>query len=100
MRMLAIDLAKQSFHVHGISADGEIVSRRVGRQGLPSLIVKLASAVIAMEACATAHYLGAPVHGCRTRGAADQSAFRQALIRHDDFGALTSLPLHGGAALW
>ncbi|MFC5423287.1 IS110 family transposase [Bosea eneae] len=58
MRMLAIDLAKQSFHVHGISADGEIVSRRVGRQGLPSLIVKLAPAVIAMEACATAHYWG------------------------------------------
>ena len=22
------------------------------------------------------------------------------LIRHDDFGALTSLPLHGGVALW
>ena len=58
MRMLAIDLAKQSFHVHGISADGEIVSRRVGRQGLPSLVVKLAPAVIAMEACATAHYWG------------------------------------------
>ncbi|QEL26861.1 IS110 family transposase (plasmid) [Bosea sp. F3-2] len=58
MRMLAIDLAKQSFHVHGISADGEIISRRVGRQGLPSLIVKLAPAVIAMEACATAHYWG------------------------------------------
>jgi len=41
MRMLAIYLSKQSFHLHGISADGEIVSRRVGRQGLPFLIVKL-----------------------------------------------------------
>ncbi len=33
MQMLPIDLAKQSFHVHGINSDGEIISRRVGRQG-------------------------------------------------------------------
>lgn len=58
MQMLAIDLAKQSFHVHGISADGEIVSRRVGRQGLPSLVARLGPELITMEACATAHYWG------------------------------------------
>ncbi len=56
MQMLAIDLAKHSFHVHGVSANGEIVSRRVGRQGLPALVDKLDPNVIAMEACATAHY--------------------------------------------
>jgi transposase len=58
MQMLAIDLAKQSFHVHGVSADGKIVSRRVGRHGLPALVDKLDPEVVAMEACATAHYWG------------------------------------------
>ncbi|MCW6536003.1 IS110 family transposase [Sphingomonas lycopersici] len=58
MQMLAIDLAKQSFHVHGINSDGEIISRRVGRQGLPALVEKLDPEVVAMEACATAHYWG------------------------------------------
>ncbi len=48
MRILAIDLAKQSFHAHGISAEGKIISRRVCRQGLLSLIAKLAPAVIAI----------------------------------------------------
>ena len=43
MQMLAIDLAKQSFHVHGVSADGQVVSKRVGRQGLPALIERLAA---------------------------------------------------------
>lgn len=33
MQMLAIDLAKQLFHVHGMSEDGEVVSRRVGSKG-------------------------------------------------------------------
>lgn len=56
MQMLAIDLAKQSFHVHGINSDGEIISRRVGRQGLPALVGKFDPKIVAMEACATAHY--------------------------------------------
>ena len=47
MQMLAIDLAKQSFHVHGVSADGKIVSRRVGRHGLPALVDKLDPEVVA-----------------------------------------------------
>lgn len=56
MHMLAIDLAKQSFHVYGITADGEVISRRVGRSRLMSMVETLAPAVIAMEACATAHH--------------------------------------------
>ena len=32
MQMLAIDLAKQSFHVHGVNSDGEVISRHIGRQ--------------------------------------------------------------------
>jgi hypothetical protein len=30
MQMLAIDLAKLSFHIHGVTRDGEVISRRVG----------------------------------------------------------------------
>jgi transposase len=56
MEMLAIDLAKQSFHVHGVTVDGRVVSRRVGRAKLLALVESLAPQAIAMEACATAHH--------------------------------------------
>ncbi len=55
MDMLAIDLAKQSFHGHGVTADGRAISRRVGRSRLVGLVESLAPTAIAMEACATAH---------------------------------------------
>ena len=58
MQLLAIDLAKRSFHVHGVDADGEVVSRRVGRSRLTALVDQLDPAIIAMEACATAHHWG------------------------------------------
>lgn len=56
MQMLAIDLAKQSFHVHGIAVDGQIISRRVGRAKLLAMVESLAPRIIVMEACATAHH--------------------------------------------
>ena len=56
MQMLAIDLAKQSFHVHGIAVNGQIISRRVGRAKLLAMVESLAPRIIAMEACATAHH--------------------------------------------
>ena len=56
MQMLAIDLAKQSFHVHGIDAEGRVISRRVGRAKLLGLVESFAPEVVAMEACATAHH--------------------------------------------
>jgi hypothetical protein len=49
MQMLAIDLGKQSFHVHGVSADGAVVSRRVGRQKLAALVESLDPKVIAWK---------------------------------------------------
>lgn len=56
MQLLAIDLGKRSFHLHGIDDDGVVVSRRVGRAKLESVVEDLAPSVIAMEACATAHH--------------------------------------------
>jgi transposase len=56
--LLAIDLGKQSFHIHGIDSDGVIISRKISRAKVISAIAELAPAVIAMEACASAHYWG------------------------------------------
>src|SRR6202035_4743941 len=56
--LLAIDLGKQSFHIHGIDSDGVIISRKISRAKLIGAIEELAPAVIAMEACASAHYWG------------------------------------------
>jgi transposase len=58
MQLLAIDLGKNSFHLHGINSDGAVISRKVGRAKLEATVVELCPAVIAMEACASAHYWG------------------------------------------
>src|SRR3984893_14751509 len=69
LELLAIDLGKQSFHIHGIDSDGVIISRKISRAKLMGAIEELAPAVIAMEAFASAHYWGlrflAPGHQIR-----------------------------------
>jgi hypothetical protein len=56
--LLAIDLGKRSFHIHGIDSDGVIVSCKRSRSKLIETIEELAPETIAMEACASAHYWG------------------------------------------
>ena len=58
MQLLAIDLGKQSFHIHGISDDGEVVSRKITRSKLEATVQELSPGTIAMEACASAHHWG------------------------------------------
>lgn len=58
MELLAIDVGKQSFHIHGISSEGVIVSRKVGRVKLLEMVASLGPATVAMEACASAHHWG------------------------------------------
>ncbi|QPL38743.1 IS110 family transposase [Erythrobacter sp. A30-3] len=58
MHMLAIDLGKQSFHIYGISDDGEVVSRKVGRAKLVDAVTRLQPRLVAMEACASSHHWG------------------------------------------
>jgi len=58
LRLLAIDLGKRSFHIHGIDSDGVIISRKTSRFKLIETIGELAPETIAMEACASAHYWG------------------------------------------
>lgn len=58
MQLLAIDLGKQSFHIHGITSDGEVISKKVIRSKLEAVVQELAPAMVAMEACASAHHWG------------------------------------------
>src|SRR5246127_1349261 len=53
---LGIDLAKNTFSVHGVDARGAVVMRRtVSRSQLPQLVAQLPPCVIGMEACSGAH---------------------------------------------
>lgn len=56
MQLLAIDLGKQSFHIHGISSEGEVISKKATRSKLEAVVQELAPAIVAMEACASAHH--------------------------------------------
>ena len=53
---LGIDLAKNTFSVHGIDADGVVTVRRtVSRGKLAELVVRMPPCLIGMEACSGAH---------------------------------------------
>jgi transposase len=56
--MVAVDLGKQSFHLHGVSGDGVVLSRKVSRAKFFATVTELAPPNIAMEACPSAHYWG------------------------------------------
>jgi transposase len=56
--LLAIDLGKRFFHLHGIGDDGSVFSRKACRTELLAVVTELAPAIIAMEACPGAHDWG------------------------------------------
>ena len=56
MQLLAIDLGKRSFHIHGITDDGEVISKKVSRAKLEAAVLELAPESLAMEACASAYH--------------------------------------------
>jgi len=59
MRAFTERLAKNSFQVCGVKADGVIVfNRSVSRSGLYQLLAEQDGCVVAMEACATSHHWG------------------------------------------
>jgi len=54
---IGIDLAKNVFQLHGVSADGRVLLRRQLRRGqVLGFFAKLAPCLIGMEACAGAHF--------------------------------------------
>ena len=58
LKLLAIDLGKRSFHCYGVDSDGVIISRKTSCFRLLEAINELAPEMIAMEACASAHFWG------------------------------------------
>ena len=57
IRTLGIDLAKNSFSLHGIDEHGKVVLRKqISRGKLKAFVQQLPVCVIGMEACSGAHY--------------------------------------------
>ncbi len=57
--MIGIDLAKNSFQLHGMGADGSVAFRRkLGRSKLLAFVAGQPRCTVAMEACAGAHHWG------------------------------------------
>src|SRR5579864_1479777 len=59
VRIISVDLGKNSCSVIGLDATGRVVlRRRVRRDGVVALVCKSPGCVVAMEACCGAHHLG------------------------------------------
>ncbi|MCP3468345.1 MULTISPECIES: IS110 family transposase [unclassified Bradyrhizobium] len=57
--IIGLDLAKNVFQIHGAGPDGKVVLRKkLNRGRLLEFFASLPSCVVAMEACASAHYWG------------------------------------------
>jgi len=62
--MIGIDLAKNSFQLHGRQADGSVAFRRkLGRAKLLDFVAAQPRCVVAMEACGGAHHWGREIGG-------------------------------------
>ena len=57
--IIGIDLAKRSFQLHGVRADGSVAFRKkLSREKLESFLASQPRCEVAMEACASAHHWG------------------------------------------
>jgi len=57
IKAIGIDLAKSVFHLHGVDAQGMVMTRkRLSRRKLAELMAQLPPCLVAMEACGGAHY--------------------------------------------
>jgi transposase len=57
--VIGVDLGKNSCSLVGLDAAGHVVlRRRVRRDGVVSLVLKLPICIVAMEECCGAHHLG------------------------------------------
>ncbi len=68
--IVGLDLAKRVFQVHAAGSDGSVVLRRkLSRGQVVTFFTELPRCIVAMEACATAHYwareIGKPGHDVR-----------------------------------
>jgi len=59
VRIIGVDLGKNTCSLVGLDAAGAVVlRRRVRRDGLVALLTRLPGSIVAMEACCGAHHLG------------------------------------------
>ncbi len=59
IKLLGIDLAKNSFQIHGADSRGKAVLRKkLGRREIMEFVANLPECTIAMEACGSANYWG------------------------------------------
>jgi transposase len=59
VEVVAIDLAKKSFQLHGADKSGrQMLIKKLSRQKLKEFMVNLPPCLVAMEACGSAHYWG------------------------------------------
>ena len=57
VHIIGIDLAKQGFQLHGARADGSVAFRKkLTRTKVPDFLASQPRCLVAMEACASAHY--------------------------------------------
>ena len=64
VRIIGIDLAKNSFQLHGARSDGSVAFRRkVTRAKLLSFLASQPRCLVAMEACASSHHWGREILG-------------------------------------
>ena len=57
IKVLGIDLAKNSFQLHGVNDEGEVVLRKaMSRQKLKEFVANMPPCLIGMEACGSAHH--------------------------------------------
>jgi len=57
VKVIGIDLAKQSFQIHGVDVNGQaVIKKKLSRNQLSEFVAKLPSCLIGMEACGGSHY--------------------------------------------
>ncbi len=64
--IIGLDIAKNSFHAHGVSADGaRVFSKALPRGRVLEFIGQIAPCTVVLEACASAHHWGREIsaHG-------------------------------------
>ena len=62
--LLAVDLAKNVFQLHGTDAKGKpILKKKVSREKLPEFVAKLSPCNVYMEACGSSNYWGKKFEG-------------------------------------
>jgi transposase len=69
---IGLDLAKNVFQVHGVDAAGNVVvTRKLRRRLVSEFFRQLPPCLVAMEACASAHYWGREIAAAHSASACE-----------------------------